>query len=840
MKKNLNKNIFREFKFSAVRFFSITILLALGIFVLIGLKSTGSDMRNTANSYYRVHHMADAQIKSNAALTKSDQNYIRNLAHVKNVEFVDQQDVLFGSKSMRLQSQTNKVSTSQVVKGRLPSKANEIALNEMNSSKYHLDQIITLKNNQGGSSIDNLRFNKFKVVGFITSSDYLMKNNLASTKIGNGQIDTFGVVQKSAFNANKPSIAKITYDNVDGIGYSSKYDDSVQKNVDQAQTGLKKRADNRYRALLTEKNQQLKMAQQAGASNEFLSQQQNQIKQIPAITYQIQSRNDYNDGYYTFGENANRIDMLSNTFPIIFFAVALLVSLTTMSRMAEQKRQESGTLLAFGYTKADTVKIYWYYGILATLLGTVTGATLGSGFLPKRIYAAYTSNFVIPDFQTIPNWKWIIISVILSFAFTLLPALITALNYLRLNPVQLMTPKAPKPGSKILLERIHFIWNHLSFNYKVTFRNVFRYKAKMLMTILGVMGCTALLITGFGLRDSLGSIISTQYSKIAHYDIIGVYNPASEKADQYQDKIKSLSGVKNYTKANYNTATVQIKNDDSQSVSLITPKSKGDFKKSISLIDVKNDKRIQMDDSGVVITNKLAKLLNAKVGDKVTIKLANSQRYHLKISKITEMYVGHAIYMTPAYYQQVFHHKMIENAYFVSLHDRSNSNINRVAKNLTKESASVTVVRSNDVKQTINNVLKGLNNLVLIIIICSSLLAFVVLYTLTNINVSERIRELSTIKVLGFYPFEVIMYIYRETLMLTIAGIIGGFIGGYYLHHYVMQTLPPENAMAKLNLLWSNFTISGLLTLIFSLIVMWFMARKINKVDMLGALKSID
>ena len=840
MKKILKKNIFREFRFSIARFLSITILLALGIFVLIGLKSTGSDMRNTANKYYDEHNMADAQIKGNFAFTKADQQYIKNLDHVKNVEFVEQQDVLLGNKSVRLQSLTKKVSTSKVISGRLPNKANEIALNNNDKSKYHLNQVITVKNQQHQATFKNLKTNKLKIVGFISSSDYLKKDNLATTNVGNGQIDTFGVVAKSAFKSMQPILAKITYDNVHGKSYSDQYEQQVQKNVDAAENGIKNRAKKRSANLIRNQEIALQQAQLQGLPIQMVTEKRKKILQLPEITYQLQSRNDYNDGYYTYGENANRIDMLSNTFPIIFFAVALLVCLTTMSRMAKQKRQESGTLLAFGYSRFDTIKIYLYYGFSAAILGTIIGVVLGSSYLPKRIYSAYTANFVIPNFSTSLNWTWIIISAILALIFTLVPALVTAVRYLKFDPVTLMVPEAPKAGAKILLERSHFIWKHLSFNYKVTFRNVFRYKAKMLMTILGVMGCTALLITGFGLQDSLDSIITTQYSKITHYDIIGVYNPASNQVQSYRNKVKNLSGVKSYTQANYDTASVQVSSDDSQAVSLITPDSTSKFKKSVSLINVEDNKAIKMNDSGVVVTNKLAKLLDAKVGDFITLKMSNSQKYKVRISQITQMYVGHAIYMTPKYYQKVFDKQMIDNSYFISLNNRSNANSNQIARSLTKQSASVTVVRPNDVKQMINNVLKGLNNLVLIIIFCSSLLAFVVLYTLTNINVSERIRELSTIKVLGFYPFEVVMYIYRETFMLTISGIVGGYIGGYYLHHYIMQTLPPENALAKLDLLWSNFTISGVLTLIFSIFVMLLMARKINKVDMLEALKSVD
>ncbi|WP_225426587.1 ABC transporter permease [Companilactobacillus hulinensis] len=561
------------------------------------------------------------------------------------------------------------------------------------------------------------------------------------------------------------------------------------------------------------------------------------------LTYTIKSRNDYNSGYNQFGEDAKRIDILSNTFPLIFFAVAILVVLITMSRMGEEKRLELGTLRALGYTKFDAMKVFLLYGITSSIIGTSIGAWLGTTFLPKRIFEAYAANFVIPNFQTSPSWSWIGISFVITIACTVLPAVYIAGISLKEVPATLMLPKPPKKGSKIILENIPFIWKKLSFNYKVTLRNLFRYKFKSLMTIVGVLGCTALLITGFGIKDSLSGIVSTQYKDIVHYDIIGMYNTSdnSNNIKKYKNKAKSINGLEGKTTIHYENVTsrntTMINN---QQISMIVPKSENTFSKYVTLKKPNTHKKIVLSNNGSVITQKLAKIMNVSVGDKMTIKDSVGNKYRIKVSAITEMYAGHDIYMNSNYYSKVFGKSVVYNSIMIRLKNRSASNIDAVSRQLTKQHASTTVIQSDDAKQTINNILNGLNNLVLIIIIAASLLAFVVLFTLTNINVSERIRELSTIKVLGFYPMEVVMYIYRETFILTLIGIILGYIGGTQLHNYIMQTLPPETAMADMTLFWSNFALSVSMTIAFSIIVMMFMARKIRNVDMLGALKSVD
>ncbi len=937
--KTLRKDIIREFKSSFPRFVSITILLALGTFVLIGLKVTGSDMRATGNQYFSQHKMADAQVTSPVGFNQKDRDYIDQMDHVKQSEYNVYKDALTSDshKTIRLNEKTSKLSIYKAVQGRLPKKSNEIALSKYEKGNYQVGQHVKLVGNDGKKQAAGLKYRSYKIVGFVTSSDYMQKRYLGVSNNGKGQIDTFGVLAKSGFSKQSPNVAKISYNNLKGKSYSNQFEKQLNENVDQAAPGMAKRADQRQSEIKQDKRDQLKGAQTSldkqkrnvqekksqltqakaqldqnqaklqqaqgqlaayktqlaqlptGAQKDALSQQQQvkqqqvstqeaqlrsrqqqwqqdsqdlqdaqerisvsdkklasqkeKIDQISGLTYQLQARNDYNQGYNQFGEAAERIDVLSNTFPLIFFAVAILVTLTTMSRMAEEKRTDIGAMRAIGYTKFDTMKLFLAYGTSTAVLGTAIGAYFGTWLLPDRIYAAYSANLAVPHLQTPPSWWWIGISLLFALLCTVVPSVYVAWKSLQEQPANLLVEKPPKAGSKVLLEKVPFIWKRMSFDQKVTIRNLFRYKSRMFMTIIGIFGCTTLLITGFGMRDSINGIIDNQYQKITHYDVVGVYDPnaSQQQKDDYQKQVKDIDSVKKQAGVYYESATAKPKGlTDNQQVSMIVPQHQKGFSDFITLRDPDSHKKLKLKNNGAVITQKLAKLGNYQVGDNIRLKDSAGRTHRIKISGIAEMYAGHDIVLNSNYYQKAFDKKVKYNAKMLNLKDRSSKNIDRVSRQLNKQDAAVTAVQSNQAKTMINTVLDGLNSIVLIIVLASSALSFVVLFTLTNINVSERIRELATLRVLGFYQRETVMYVYRETSILTVLGILVGFGGGYYLHHFIMETLPPNNAMADMTLRWSNLGLSTGLTLLFSLIVMLIMARKISKIDMLEALNSAE
>lgn len=937
--KILRKNIFREFRGSFPRFISIAVLLALGAFVLIGLKITGTDMRATGNQYFRQHKMADAQVTSAVGFNNSDRKYIERMKHVKQAEYSIYRDALTADsqKTIRLSEKTAKLSVYKAVQGRLPHKSNEIALSKYEKNNYKIGQQISLVDNQGKKQIAGLRYHKYKIVGFVTSSDYLQKDNLGVSNAGKGQIDTFGVLTKLGFSEQTPNVAKISYDNLRGQSYSDQFEKRLNKNVDQATPILAKRADKRQSEIKKQKrtkiknartvlgqqktslfeqqtqldqkkkqlelaavgvkdsqqqladfqdqlqkmpagsqkdaqNQQLQMQQQQAAvqiaqlkegqeqwqrssqalrssqkrlakTEDKLNQQDKQVNKMTGLTYQLQARSDYNQGYNQFGEAAKRIDVLSNTFPLIFFAVAILVTLTTMSRMAEEKRTDIGVLRALGYTKLDSMKLFLIYGTSAAVLGTAVGSYFGTWLLPERIYAAYAANLAVPKLQTPPSWLWIGISLVFSLMCTVVPSVYVAWNSLKEQPAYLLVEKPPRAGSKVLLEKVPFIWKKMSFDQKVTIRNLFRYKSRMFMTIIGIFGCTALLITGFGMRDSINGIIDNQYQKITHYDVVGIYDPNASQTekDNYQKQVNDIKSVKKQDNIYYGSVTTRPQGTISnQQISMMVPQHEQSFDDFLTLRDFSDHKKLKLQGHGAVITEKLAKLGHYQVGDHLDLTDSSGRSHRIKISGISEMYVGHDVILDSSYYHKVFGKQVVYNAKILDLKDRSANNIDQVSRKLNSQTAAVTAVQSNQAKMAINTILHGLNNIVWIIVIASSALSFVVLFTLTNINVSERTRELATLRVLGFYQRETVMYIYRETAILTFLGILVGFSGGYYLHHFIMETLPPNNALADMTLRWSNLGLSAGLTLLFSLIVMLIMVQKIRKINMLGALNSAD
>ncbi|PWG00591.1 ABC transporter permease [Levilactobacillus bambusae] len=861
-KRLLLLNTWRELKGSLARFFSIAILLGLGVFVIVGLKSTGPDMRETAISEYQKENLADAQITSPVGFTGADQKAIRQRSSVKTVRFGQMTDVQLKGRAVRVLSTPKTLSTVTVVSGHLPKKQNEIALGTQLEKTYRVGQTITLDGKTKNSKPARLAQRRFKVTGFVKSSEFTRKENLGTTSLSTGQLTTFAVVPKGSFTSQTPNLARVNFKPVTGQAYSKTYEDGVNHQITEIQPFLNHRAKLRRNQLLSDVNQQVKQGQtqltlltqqltlagQQPAKNQQIKQLQKGLKSatsqrqsIRAITYPIKSRNDYNAGYSAMGANAQRVDVLSDSFPIFFFAVAILVCFTTMQHMVAEKRTEMGTFRALGYSKSESVFSFLTYGILSAVLGTVVGAYLGSTFLPRAIYRAYTADFNYGSLQLQTHWGVIGVAGLLALGCILAAIWSSAYPALKEQAAQLMLPKPPKGGSRILLERWTWFWRRLSFSHKVTARNLFRYKGRMLMTLSGVAACVALLITAFGIRDSLNNIVTVQYRDIVHYDLIGVYNPDSSAKDQYLKTAQKSSQVKRST--GLYTETVTAKNStllDNQSISLLVPQNEQQFSQQLSLRSATTHRQLTIPQNGVIVTQKLAKLFNLKQGDTFTFKSATGHAYHVKVAGIAEMYMGHDLVMGPHEYRRIFDQKFVPNAQMIQLKNRRSATINQMARRLTRQSASETVVESNDAKQMIETVLTGLNQVVLILIVASSVLAFVVLFTLTYVNVSERIRELATLKVLGFYPNEVDLYIFRETIILTLVGILIGYGLGDWLHAYIMTVLPPEMAMAQLSLHPANFMVSTVITLLFLVLVMVVMAKQIRRIDMLGALKSVD
>ncbi|MBC2182222.1 FtsX-like permease family protein [Listeria sp. FSL L7-0233] len=567
---------------------------------------------------------------------------------------------------------------------------------------------------------------------------------------------------------------------------------------------------------------------------------QEKLDTLELPKYYVLDRND-NPGYSEYKENADRLTSLSTAFPIFFFLIAALVCLTTMTRMVEEQRTQIGTLKAFGYSNGSIILKYLVYGSIASVIGSVLGILIGFQFFPNIIFNAYKSMYEMPPVDIGFYWSYSLLSLFVALFCTTFTAYVACRAELRANAATLMRPKAPKIGKRIFLERIQFIWKRMNFTSKVTARNLFRYKQRMLMTVLGVAGCTALILTGFGLRNSISDIAKMQYGQIMKYDA-AVYQDMSAPptAKATFDELMDDSNIKSKLAMSQTNIDTVKAGQSAQATSIIVPKNLNELPNYIVLRDRASHTTEKLTDDGAIISEKLAKLFDVKPGDTITVKNAENDKFQIKVSAITENYALHYIYMTPTYYQQIFKEKPVYNLDLLMLKDTSEKVESDFAEKLTDSKAVLNVTFSNNVSSMLTDTLDSLNIVIVVLITSAALLAFVVLYNLTNINVSERIRELSTIKVLGFYPKEVTMYVYRENIILTLMGIVTGFVLGFFLHRFIITTAEVDQMMFSPAISWTSYLFSGILTLVFATVVMVVMHIKLKRIDMIEALKSVE
>lgn len=580
------------------------------------------------------------------------------------------------------------------------------------------------------------------------------------------------------------------------------------------------------------------------AGQKKLDSIKSQVKNLKAPTYSISNRREIpgGEGNLVYTTISQVVDDLAKVFPIFLYFVAALVTFTTMNRFIDEERINSGTLKALGYKDSVIINKFTFYGFVSGTLGTIIGIILGHTLMPQIVYHAYYKDLTLPPIEEHFYWGISAIAIVLGLISAVLPAYLTAHSELNEKPAALLLPKPPAAGSKILLEKIPFIWNHLNFTHKVTARNIFRYKKRMLMTIFGVCGAVTLLFAGFAVRNSIGNMNSRQFGDLIHYDMIVAKKDQATSAQNNSVNNKlHANTIKSESPIHYEAMTKTAgKNNDTQDITMITPSNNQSFNNYVHLDNRKTRQTIHLKDNGVVISERLAEVLKAKVGDKITINDSDDHARTMKVSGITEMYMGHFLFMNPTEYQHVFGKKFNANANMVILKNGSSKNTESQAYQFMKQDGVAGVVQNTTISKQVDTVVQSLNMIMLVLIIVAGLLAIVIQYNLTNINVSERIKELSTIKVLGFYDNEVTMYIYRETILLTILGLIVGYGVGDLLYRYILAVVPPENvmfnpALSSVSFIWP-FGVIGVITVVLGFVV----NNKLKNIDMLGALKSVD
>ena len=582
----------------------------------------------------------------------------------------------------------------------------------------------------------------------------------------------------------------------------------------------------------------LTFEKEISAAEAKIKKAENDIKAIKEPSWYVLNREEGNYSYIDYRSNAESIDKLAKVFPVFFFLVAALVCLTSMTRMVDEQRINIGTLKALGYSKGKIVSKYLIYSFSASFLGSILGLAIGYTLFPTVVITAYGIMYTIPGVELDFNIPLALAVSLVAILVTTVSSFFACYKELMETPSALMRPKAPKEGKRILLERIGFIWNKLSFIGKVTVRNLFRYKKRFFMTVFGIAGCTALIVTGFGIKDSIKTIINKQFGELFKYSLsVSIDKEAGDlEKDELLSYISNLSAVDKSLMVLSENAKYKAPDGD-KDITIIVPKSQEEFKDFVTLKNRKTNESYSLNNKGIIISEKAAKDAKVKLGDEVKVKINNIEA-SLKVEGIAENYTMNYIYMTEKYYKDSYDLNINYNSILVNTLE--NADEEEISKIIMENSIVKGVSFNTSLKENFDNTIKNLNYVVLILIVSAGSLAFVVLYNLTNLNISERMREIATIKVLGFYNNEVSAYIYRENVLLTFIGIVLGEFLGILLHRFIMVTVEMDNMMFGRNIDLISFIISAVLTVAFSVLVNIVMYYKLKKVKMVESLKSVD
>lgn len=572
-----------------------------------------------------------------------------------------------------------------------------------------------------------------------------------------------------------------------------------------------------------------------------LNDAKKELEDLEKPEWMVTDREDLPE-YTDYGDNADRLRNIGQVFPVIFFLVAALISLTTMTRMVEEQRTQIGTLKALGYKKSAIAAKYICYAFFATLLGSVLGMLIGEKIIPYIIITAYgimyhnVANTISIDYQ--PGFA--LIASAASVVCTVGATLFASGKELQETPASLMRPPAPKEGKRVLLERFTFIWKHLSFSWKSTIRNLFRYKKRLIMTVFGIAGSMGLMLVGFGLQDSISDIAAIQYRELQHYDgmVIEDSDATEEEHEELFEYMKENEQIAHCNRVQM-TKISAPKGSSNISIYLFVPESLSEFAKDVTLKNRITGETYELTDEGAAISEKTASLLGLKVGDMIPLKKGDKE-YKVRVAVITENYMSHYLYMTPRVYEQTFGEKPeYENIVFTMQED-CKDDLEMAGTRILAYPGALSISYTSSLASQVDRMLSTLDAVILVLIVSAGMLAFVVLYNLNNINITERQRELATLKVLGFYDGEVSQYVLRENVILTVLGIMFGAVFGILIHRYVITTVEVDAVMFGRNIKLLSFLYSGILTSIFSIVVNGVMHFKLKTIDMVESLKSVE
>ena len=781
MKKLLKETLVCTIKTSK-RFISILVIVLLGVGFFAGIRAVAPDMKNTLDDYFDNTNMYDVYITSNYGvgdniIEKLEENY--DIESGYNFDAITMKDEEYATKIISYDKNSN-LNIPKLIKGHMPKSDNEVVIDNDFKEEIKIGDEITID-----SPLVNNK--TLTVTGYVESPLYISTER-DSTSLLSGMIDYY--LYMPVENIISP-IKTAAYINLktEESRFSKDYEDLVKDAKKDIRKELKKET-------------------------------------IEGQTWYVLDLNP-NAGFYQYNQDTERIDNVAKVFPLVFFVVAVLICLTTMTRMVEEERGQIGTLKSLGYGDKAIMFKYILYASLATIIGSMIGVIIGYRLLPDLCFEMYKAAYRIGDIKLSYYSSLTFQGMMIALLCTLGATIYTCRKTLKEVPANLLRQVAPSPGKRVLLERINGIWKRLSFSYKVTLRNVFRYKKRFLMTIIGIAGCTGLILAGFGLKDGIEKMVPKQYEEVFNYQATISLN--EEATEETINQIKQNKKITDILRAQEETITIDNK-DTNQSVTLIIPEK--DPTGFINLQDRKTKEEYDLND-GLIITEKIANLLEVEEGD--ILEFTGTNSYKEKISHITENYLFHYAYLPNSAYENDTY-----NSVLIKTKEMTEGKEKKLANELKQIPGISSISFTSSTRHVFDDTMENFAYISLILIVSAGALAFVVLYNLSSVNISERKRELATIKVLGFYDKEVYQYINRENTILTIIGILVGLGVGNILTVYILKTCEVDTFMFDPTIALSSYLYAILITAAFAILVNIILYFSLKKIDMIESLKSVE
>lgn len=894
MNKAYRKNIRRTIGKSKGRFFAIMAIIALGVGFFAGLKVTKPGMIKTADSYLRDYKFYDFRVLSTYGFDEDEIEAMQSQDEVIAAEGAVYEDFLYVGEDgtemvMKANSLTEQVNTLELRAGRMPQTADECVLDAYQFDENMIGKQIAISDSNTDEVKDSFAYDSYTVVGMVNSPVYINMER-GTTSLGSGRISAFVYIEPEGFcfdyykemyvlcqdsydiytDAYEDYIDEVSGDIEDAAKQAAddRYDDlqaEIQQEYDDAVAEIEDAVTEEVTAQVTEqvKEQMYAQMKQTGLTEPMIDAMfesgqitlpQDTIDETagPIIEEKVTELVDEielpdleepevyvfdrssNTGYMCYDNDTNIVDGVARVFPIFFFLIAALVCSTTMTRMVDDERGQIGTLRALGYSNAAIISKYMIYSGTSALIGCVAGFIGGSFLFPYVIWSAYRMLYDFGDgLQYYFSVPLLLICIVVSLVCSMGTTYFACKNELRCMPAELIRPKAPAAGKRILMERIGFLWKRMKFLHKVTARNVFRFKKRMLMMIVGIAGCTALVLTGLGVRDSVVNLAEFQYGDIDTHDLEVIFSDTIRSDDE--EMINDMEGVTG--SASLYKTSVEYHTDDAVKTVYVVA-AEPDSLDGYMHFELMEGEKSYPDYGEIFLSEKIAEIAEVQAGDSITFTDSDAGEVTLTVGGVYENYVWHYAYMTPETYEDYFEKEYEPNTMYVNTKDDETAFA--VGAKLRKEDGIMSVMVVPEMKERVENMMSMMNAVVWLVIGSAGALAFIVLFNLSNINITERQREIATIKVLGFYPRETGAYVFRENLVLTLMGIAVGLPLGILLHRFVMQQIQVDMVAFKVTIMPVSYLLSVVIVLLFLKVVDVVMRRKIDRIDMAESLKSIE